>query len=263
MILGAIDYINILPVYYPIYTNSVKLPDKWKIERRVPSDLVDMFVNGSLDVTPVSSIALPVIKGKCTVLPGLSISSYKKVRSVLFYYNDDLDGDVYVTSESRSSVIMLKIILHHYGIKTGNITIVNDLREMMNNILLIGDKALTYTNNNRFQHVMDIAEEWSRIFNLPAVFAIWVARDSLDDDIIETIYEAITKSKSMYPENIEKIVEYSHKLHGLEPDILRQYYRSLSYELSEDHIKSLNLFFSEAYNIGAIASIPEIKLWKV
>jgi len=52
--LGQVDYLNCYPVYYAIEHDQV--PVNAKMFKGYPTKLNEMFLNGKLDITPISSI---------------------------------------------------------------------------------------------------------------------------------------------------------------------------------------------------------------
>ncbi len=56
--------------------------------------------------------------------------------------------------------------------------------------VLIGDKVLE--NEGRFRYSWDLADEWERYTGLPFVFAVWVARKGVPEEVIVDLEDALT-----------------------------------------------------------------------
>jgi|GEM_PF-2567098 len=256
MKLGVINYINVLPVYYSIINGSVPLPEEWKLVYDTPKQLVESFSKGELEVSPVSSFSLSFLK-EVLVFPTLCIASKGRVLSVKLFSNVDFGKikEIYTTHESLSSVNMLKIILNKKGYNISRYIETNDLNRDV--VLAIGDKALKM--NKIYRYTMDLGEEWYNIFHLPAVFALWIARQGIDRGYIGEINKALETSLKKSMENMNEIINYAKFKTRFEEDLLKEYYMALYYHLGDEEKQSLKTFFEESYKLGLIANIPDIK----
>ncbi len=79
--LGRIDFLNVLPIYYPLEAGIIANP--FAIVPGVPSELNELCANGALDISPVSSIEYARRAGLYYIVPDLSINSAGEVKSVL------------------------------------------------------------------------------------------------------------------------------------------------------------------------------------
>ena len=99
--LGEISYINCEIFNYPlnkiIHSQNLKNEGsesgldafKIKIVTGVPSHLNKLFEEGLIDAAPISSFAYLKIKEQCKLLKRISISAFGKVKSVLFFSNQN------------------------------------------------------------------------------------------------------------------------------------------------------------------------------
>jgi chorismate dehydratase len=256
MKLGVINYINTLPVYYNIINGSVPLPDGWELVYDTPKQLVESFLKGNLDVSPVSSFSLSFLN-EVLVFPGICIASKGKVLSVKLFSNIDLGkiNEIYTTHESLSSVNMLKILLNKKGYNISRYIETKDLNHDV--VLAIGDNALKI--KKKYRYIMDLGEEWYSTFHLPAVFALWIAKQGIDKENIREINNALEISLKKSMKNMNEIINYAQSKTGFDENLLKEYYRVLYYHLGEEEKQSLSIFFKESYKLGLIENIPNIK----
>src|SRR6185369_136927 len=111
--IGRIEYANCTPIFHSL--NELSPAGSYNYIGGVPARLNAMLAAGDIDVCPSSSIAYALHPERYLIIPDLSISSRGPVQSVLLFSNlpiEELDGrDVLLTSESDTSVNLLKILL--------------------------------------------------------------------------------------------------------------------------------------------------------
>jgi len=182
---GRIRYINVAPVYYGI-EQGVQ-PSNMELVSETPAALNRMMEKGEIDIGPVSSAAYARNYKDWDLLPGLSISSFGKVMSVILASNlplEELDNrKILLSDESASAVEMLKLVLSWKNIspvyKTGSIQ-EKDAATYQDHdaVMVIGNSALTGEWNRRFKYVWDLGSIWHHMTGLPFVFAVWAVRKS-------------------------------------------------------------------------------------
>jgi chorismate dehydratase len=281
--LGEISYINCEIFNYPlnkiIHSQNLKNEgseaeqDAFKIEisTGVPSHLNKLFGEGLIDAAPISSFAYLKIKEQCKLLKRISISAFGKVKSVLFFSNQNLkelkslqqEGlkpKIYISEESASSVGLLKILLaEKYILDIKDIEFIrfSGQGEGLPNKLLIGDKALIEANqipkfkdgnaefiNSSYQHIYDLGEEWFDLSNgLPMVFGVWAHK--LNSDRERFLQEIILTAKTMgLNQDLDEIINKTSSETGLRKNILSNYFQTLNYDFTDEHIQGLALYES-------------------
>jgi chorismate dehydratase len=125
--------------------------------------------------------------------------------------------------------------------------------------LLIGDAALRA--DTRDFRVYDLAEQWFEMTGLPFVFAFWAVRPGvrLPDGI-----HPFVASRRIGLESLSAIArEESAKL-GLPEPILEAYLQeNIHYDLGEEEIRSLWLFYRMAREAGLVASSRDVVFYDV
>ena len=275
--LGEISYINCEIFNYPLnkIIQSQYLKDestetkeddfKIEINTGVPNDLNKLFEEGLIDAAPISSFAYLKRKKHYKLLKRISISAFGKVKSVLFFSNQSfkelknlqengLKPKINVSEESASSVGLLKILLaEKYNLDLKNIEFIkfSGRGAGLPNKLLIGDKALLEANPIpedihavSYQYIYDLGEEWFDLSNgLPMVFGVWAHK--LNPKKEEFLQSLIIRAKTMgLNENLDEIIDISHSKTNLQKNILSNYFQTLNYDFTDEHIQGLALYES-------------------
>jgi len=248
---GKIEYINVLPVYFGFIDKAV--PFKYKFVEEVPSELNLLLREGKIDISPISSYEFITQSDKYYLFPDFSISSFGKVKSVLFLSKVPIHQlhkkDVWLTKSSMTSKALIKYILkakygvephyYFYSMKEGN------LPKNATAVLSIGDDAFKLVKNKNYKFIYDLGQEWHNMYKLPFVFAVWaVKKESFlnHPEEVKDVYESFKKSREYGLTNLQKIAKiYSYRVSITEKECL-EYYNYLDYSLTQLHKKSLSQF---------------------
>jgi len=266
--IGRIEYANCTPIFHSL--QELSPPGTYKYVGGVPARLNALLAAGDIDVCPSSSIAYAHHPERYLIIPGLSISSCGPVQSVLLFSTlplEELDGrDVLLTSESDTSVNLLKILLKlRYGCSCSFSVTNNVLADALKEapaVLLIGDAALRAVRLASGIRVYDLGELWYDWTGTPFVFALWlVSRKAFAAHAVELreLAAQFLRSKAYAQANLEHIADASADAAWMGRDRLLEYWRkNLSYDLDREHCEGLKRFFSLAAGMGLIASAPEL-----
>jgi len=269
--LGRIEYLNVLPIYYPLENGII--PNPFNIIRGVPSYLNGLTAKGELDMSPVSSIEYARNAPLYYIVPDLSISSFGKVQSVLLLSKEpvaQLSGKkVLVSSHSHTSVGLLKILAKmRYNVEPEFETSAFPARGMNglpDAFLAIGDEALRLGGSGIYPEVLDLGAAWYEWTGLPFVFAVWVARKKAVEEKtgqLGAALDALLASKKWGCSNIESICEAAVGAGVLEMAQLREYYQCLRYDLNEKERAGLELFYSCLAQVGELERAPRPEIYR-
>lgn len=269
--IGHIDYANCTPIFNAMHE---LYPDgNYEYVRGVPASLNKMLAAGEIDICPSSSIAFSTAPDNLLIMPDLSISSFGAVQSVLLFSVkpiEELSGcTVLLSAESATSVNLLKILLKkRFGCecvyKPTNQNGVGALDDAQG-LLLIGDSALHAAQCEPSVFVYDLGELWYEWTGTPFVFALWlVSREAYlrCKESLLTLATRFVAAKKHAMLNLEKIVDESPEVKWMGHERLLDYWKVLSYDLTERHIEGLKLFYSYAAELGLIKSAPELVFLK-
>jgi len=267
--IGEIDYANCTPIFTMLRQHFDC--SGYRFVQGVPATLNGLLSRGEIDVCPSSSIEYGFSPDSYVLLPELSISSVGTVKSVLLFSRvpiEELDRQtIGLTAESATSVNLLKIILaRHYGF-------VNEFRrftlppdkalESFPAVLLIGDAALRAKGVEQ-GHVYDLGELWYSFTGRPFVFALWLARR----DVVESrhgelriLADALVSAKQRAYDSYGEIAATSPSFAWMGNADLVDYWRTISYDLTPDHLEGVRTFYRYAAEMGILAREPDIRLF--
>lgn len=220
----------------------------------VPSQLNRMLWAGKIDISPSSSIEYLRHQESYVLLEGHSISSRGPIGSILLFSRRPLESlrgaTILVTRQSETSIALLRIIMKRfYGIectlKPSDMNLSEGLKSHPA-ALLIGDDALI--ESHRAQeglHLHDLAGIWHEHTGLPFVFALWIARRDRCEEMPH-LFDRFTKdldaAKHEALQNLEEIAEKAPLCGTLSREEIIDYWKGISYDLTEEHRKGLELF---------------------
>ncbi len=273
--LGYIDYINCLPVYYAIENGHV--PVKARMIKGPPTKLNSMFIDGKLDITPISSIEFARNSDTAVILPNLSISADGNVQSILLFSKvpvTELDGArVCLPSSSATSVALLKILFeHYYQVKVDYVTQKPNLEMMLKKseaALLIGDDALLANAGDlswgrKSLYVTDLGNAWKDFTGFKMVYALWVIHKNFVEEHpaeVQDVWAAFVTAKDYGFDNVDKLVEKALAKTGLPLPVLRDYFKTIRYEFGEEEQKALLTYYDYAYKSGLIEERVKLNIW--
>lgn len=170
----------------------------------VPTVLNAALAGGDIDLTLVSSIEFIRHRDRYRALSDFSIATLGPVYSVMLFHRPEWRGlhgaRIAVTTESATSVEMLRVLLEAQGIGAELVPTAGSLDSLLSGAdaaLLIGDAALkgavahvppTHGGPSgrplsgksvmqRDLHVTDLGEAWYRLTRLPFTFAVWASSE--------------------------------------------------------------------------------------
>jgi len=181
--LGVVSYTNVAPLHWGL--------SPWEgatFVRGVPTELNRHLLDGTIDLTLVSSVEFLRHCDLLRALPDFSIATLGPVYSVmLFHWGpwEQLSGKkIALTTDSATSVELLHVLLRETGIEAELVPLVPDLDTMLRKCdaaLLIGDVALREAVfrrdvNGKKPLITDLGKLWYDLTKLPFTFAVWASR---------------------------------------------------------------------------------------
>ena len=256
--LGFISYSNSYPFLLEIQRHPVA---GVQVEAHIPSELNRLLHIGELDLSAVSAFEYLKHESDYYLLPDWCINSKGFVKSVLLFSKcplPELHGKtVMLTQHSATSAHLLRIILHHHHIDIQQ-WLPHQLghEQQCEALLLIGDPALRF-NNPAFPFVMDLAEEWQKITQLPIVFAVSaIRRERLAGqehkvlEILELLKRVTLRIKQQGLGDDLAIMSKAF------PDLacnFDEYFKCLDFEFSETCLSGLRLYADKLLKMQMLA----------
>lgn len=264
---GHIRYLNSLPIYYGIESQSTG--DAFNLQNGSPTQLNDRLLRGELDVSPISSIEYCRNAEKLLLLPDICVSSDGDVKSILLAYNGEIEWikSVALTSSSATSQVLTRILLSKsLGLNPAYQVMEPDVRKMLSQCdagLLIGDDALDLYLS-RSAPFIDLGKEWQKMTGMPMVYAVWVVRrDAAEREPKEVarLAEHFAKSIDYCYSHRQEVADRAAAESGLSSDFLYQYFGDLKFTLSTRYRNGMKRFFQEAAIAGEVESVPELEFF--
>lgn len=268
--IGHIEYANCTPIFSALFRSPGRAG--YYYVKGVPSSLNLMLRSGEIDVGPVSSIEYGMSPRSYHLLPGLSISSFGAVKSVLLFSKEpieDLDGKpIGLTTDSDTSVNLLRIILgRQYAFRNDmrrtSLTL-KDALEEFSAVLLIGDAALRGNMANHGLYVYDLGELWHQYTGFPFVFSLWLVTDRAVKEKkseVAALSARLLEAKELASRSYEEIAATCAEREWMTREALVDYWRTISYDLDEAHLHGVSTFYRFAADLGLIERAPEIRIF--
>ncbi|MFY9607105.1 MAG: menaquinone biosynthesis protein [Blastocatellia bacterium] len=255
--IAASIYLNAAPLCYSFRFGAQKhrcsfLPDA------APVRCSEMLSEGRADAALIPVIEyqrIPDLK----VAPGACVASKTSVRSVLLASRVPIDEvrSVALDTSSRTSAALIQIILARFYELSPSYSssppVIHEMLRTNDAALIIGDPAMLIDRSAL--HVYDLAEEWKKHTGLPFVFAFWAVRSDskawaaqMSSDEVD--FQAAKREGLEHADELADL--YAEQL-GLDRDDLFRYLReSISYDLDDDSLKGLDLYYDLASQSGLI-----------
>ncbi len=269
--LGKIGFLNSLPIYYALENGLVKHP--FDIYEASPSELNTLVSRGELGVSAVSSLEYGCNYHKYLLIPEISISSVGPVKSVILFSDypvDELDQrDILLTKKSYTSVYLLRLLFKKYWKVNPHYLRVERIdydaeRDKPAAVLAIGDDALKLLKSSTYRYHVDLGDVWYKWTGKPFVFAVWV----INKDIVVTLnghmelaYKALIEAKEFGLKHLSKIALEASLQNILSFPECLEYFRQLSYDLTEEYLEGLELFFSYLVESKMLPERPELRFY--
>ena len=261
--IAASSYLNAAPLCYSFVFGEQRNRCEF-LSDAAPSRCAEMLAEGRADAALIPAIEYQRISG-LKVAPDACVASRREVRSVLLASRVPLERvrTVALDNSSRTSAALIQIILgHFYGVEASygqSPPRLVDMLESNDAALIIGDPAMLIDRSSLY--VYDLAEEWRKHTELPFVFAFWAiradstawpgspVRNNDEEDRIDFI--AAKFEGLAHTEELAKI--YSERLGLPSSDLFSYLTENISYDLDEECLRGLRLYYELAYQCALIA----------
>jgi len=203
--ISSVSYINSLPFIYGI-ENSNFLNGNHILYKDSPAACADKLISNTIDLGLIPVAEILKIKNP-QIISDYCIGAVGKVRTVLLFSQVPLHeiNTILLDYESRTSVNLVKILAKEFWkIKPVFINAEIGFEKNIKNTtagVVIGDRTFDIINN--YKYVYDLSEEWTKLTNLPFVFAAWVANKPLPSSFIQNF----NNSCKFGINNIKKVIE--------------------------------------------------------
>ncbi|MBE0617716.1 MAG: menaquinone biosynthesis protein [Proteobacteria bacterium] len=259
MRVGRIGFANCTPLFLALEEGGARPVE---FVRGVPTELNAALREGSIHLSPSSSVEYLRRPDLFGFLPDLSISSLGPVESVILFSRRplvELDGrPVGLSPASATSVVLLRVLLEgHLGVRPRYVA-PEDGPEA---VLWIGDRALREARAGTWPLAHDLGSLWHEATGTPFVFALWICRrDAFTayPGAVQAFYRDLVRARQRayrsYPAYARRCPEAS----WLGEQALLDYWQTISYDLTAWHLQGLRRFAEEAVSLGLLDRVPQL-----
>jgi chorismate dehydratase len=236
---GIVSYLNTRPLIYGLKLQPIA--SQIELIEDNPARLAEMLKNNEIDLGLIPVAAISELK-ESHLSGDYCIGTEGEAASVCLFSEVPLEQikKVYLDYQSRTSVELLKWIMHEYWGIWPEIIVARDedyRKEIKGTTagLVIGDRAFEQRKLSTFFY--DLGAEWKKITGQPFVFAVWISNRKLPEDFIKLFNE----SNAVGLNRIDEIVEsHSFDLY----DLKKYYTLHMNYLLDEKKKKAMQYFLS-------------------
>jgi|GEM_PF-70636 len=268
--IAASSYLNAAPLCYSfVYGEQA---DRCNfLSDEAPVRCSELLAEGRADAALIPVIEYQRIPG-LRIAPGACVASKGSVRSVLLASRVPITQvrSVALDTSSRTSAALIQIVLgRFYEISASYQTSPPKLEDMLQSndaALIIGDPAMLIDRSTL--HIYDLAEEWRKHTGLPFVFAFWAVRgDStswLGRGVPADKQIDFLKAKVEGVAHANELADiYSERLGLPRADLYSYLTDAISYDLDEDSLKGLRLYYELAAKSGLIKEPRDMEFGKL
>lgn len=240
--ISVVAYANSLPFVYGLLNS--KFSEKLDVQIDTPAVCADKLLNGSVDISLVPVAEMLRLKD-ATMVSDLCIGAIDYVKTVLLLSECPLEEieEVYLDYQSRTSVVLVKVLAKHFWNitptwKNAHAGFETEVIKNKTGAVIIGDRTFSAKAN----YTYDLSHEWKNFTGLPFVFAAWLSCKNLPADFIAD-FNAILQ---FGVNNIEAAVETYNHTPLSNKEICEYLYKNINYTLDADKKKALTLFLNYA-----------------
>ncbi|MGE0128316.1 MAG: menaquinone biosynthetic enzyme MqnA/MqnD family protein [Blastocatellales bacterium] len=268
MRIAASTYLNSAPLVYSFIQGIFRKKYDF-IGDEAPSRCAEMLRSGQCEIALVPVIECQRIPD-LRIIPEIAVASKNRVRSVLIASRRPLEEVRTMTLDpsSRTSQVLVKILfLQRYGFlpefteRAPEPSVVSrNTLDAADAALVIGDPAMKLESSaQRFDlKIYDLAEEWRTMTGLPFVFAVWAVREAACSNAPELAHDFLA-AKREGVDHIERIAtQYARELELPRSDLLDYLSQNVNYDLDDENIAGMRLYFELARECGLIPQSREL-----
>lgn len=239
--IGAVSYLNTKPLLYGLENGVIK--DQIELILDYPANLVNALQNDHIDIGLIPVAALLGL-GNYQIVSDYCIGTEGEVASVCVFSEVPMEqiDTVILDYQSRTSVLLCKLLFEQHWKKQVRFIEAKDesfIENIKGNVagLVIGDRALK--SRSKFEYIYDLGLGWKEMTGLPFVFAVWVSIKQLDDLFLKS-FNLGNK------EGLAHLNEVASQAYFSEYDVAYYFRHNISYILSNEHKKAMDLFLNKA-----------------
>jgi chorismate dehydratase len=249
---GYISYLNMVPFHQNFGPQTRDLNGRVvEFKTMSPRALGMEAEKGLIDAGALSLVDGLRLGEAFEPLGTFGIGAKTIAQSVLLFSRgpiSQLSGEIAVTDETSTSFRLLQVLLDiRYGLKRlhfGRIASSMLYDGSANGLLLIGDEALRAKVDGikGLPVVTDLGEEWLRWKGVPFVFARWMVRAAVRQEVKDLLEGALEKSLASTDNNRQIIATAEAETRPIGREEIERYWQGFAYKLTPAHEQSVRIF---------------------
>lgn len=249
---GHIPYLNMVPFHQDFGPRrGDSATGLFEFRSLSPRSLGVEAERGMIDAGALSLVDGLRLANHFEPVGAFGIGLQKAAQSVLLFSKvpmNEFSGFIAVTDETSTSVQLLQVLLEkryqRTGLSLGRIASATLYDGSADALLLIGDEALRAQKDGikGLPVVTDLGLEWFDWQGKPFVFARWMVRKSLAQDVKNHIGMALERSLSLYDLRHKGLAQEQGLRVGWDAEKVEAYWKGFSFRLSADHLNSIGRF---------------------
>ncbi len=260
--IAASSYLNTAPLCYSFIFGNQRNRCEF-LSDASPAVCSDMLKVKRADAAMIPAIEYQRIP-ELLAVRDVCVASKNKVRSVVLASRVPIEAvrSIALDTSSRTSAALIQIILNRfYNIRPAYRIAAPRLADMLETddaALIIGDPAMLIDRTKL--KVYDLAEEWRNHTGLPFVFAFWAVRADSKTGIGDVDFAQAKREGLAHTQQLAEI--YSQSLGLPQAELVTYMTENICYDLDEESLKGLNLYYKLAAEQELIEKARELKFWR-
>lgn len=204
-LIGEPPYLSTLPLCDPLRRDP---EGRFRLVPAPMHGMLDMLLDGGLDVAPVTPLQVLHHPGKVKVLPAPVLSSMGRSGCVMLFSRQPAyalaEARIAVPESQPEAVQLLRYLLTAwYGLSPTLVPRGTGLEESLtqaDGVLFFQDLALeAQIHAQEGIHVWDLGEAWWQLTQTPLTYLQWAVRGDTPDDRVKEIAEAWSELRREHP----------------------------------------------------------------
>ncbi len=227
---ALVEYLNTFPFSEGFRLSG--LDQQLEVHHVIPAECARLFKEDLVDISlcPVGALdEMPEHK----IVGKYCIGAEGEVGTVVLLSQVPIEQirKIKLDNHSRTSNILLQMLAQFHWKKEWAFTFESN-GVLPESSLMIGDKV--FAHKEKYVYSYDLATAWKEMTGLPMVFAVWIAKNEVPQEIIDSLDHA-------FELGMDHVRSEANGLEKWQKDYLLN---SISYPLDEEKMKALRLFRS-------------------
>jgi chorismate dehydratase len=238
--IALVEYLNTFP--FSLGIKHLNLEDRFEVCAVTPAQCARLFEQGDVDISlcPVGALEeMPPheIRGS------YCIGANGPVGTVMLLSKVPIEEirEVRLDDHSRTSNLLLQILAARWWKKEWHFSTTSS-EELPETCLMIGDKV--FANAGHYGYQFDLAAAWKELTGKPMLFAAWIARPGIPDELMTAIDSAFKAGMGLIKSGQS----------GLEDWQVSYLLNNISYPLDAEKLEAMHLYFKWAKAIGSVTA---------